>query len=170
MIEKPNYYFKSKDLSVYNTNKYYLQVIKMLIWVVVLFLLCWGPRFILEILIKIGFKAFYTVSIKRHYFIIQYLSIWYYCFNNLLLKTIRTLFLLQPHFWWTKIALFMLPFIHAIFNPIIYFIMSRNFRQSAVKKFQQCSTNINDKCCQHSLRRRSSQPAQTCEHVQVSLI
>ena len=47
----------------YCTSKL-LQVIKMLICVIVLFLLCWGPRFILEILMKIGaFK--YTVCKKN---------------------------------------------------------------------------------------------------------
>ena len=44
----------------------------------------------------------------------------------------------QPYVYWIRVALFMLPFIHAIINPIIYFAMSRNFRRLAVKKMKHC--------------------------------
>ena len=56
----------------------------MLLCVVVLFLLCWGPRFILEILMKIGaFK--YTVSSTNSSFITNFSNI-----KNYNEKTIRT--------------------------------------------------------------------------------
>ena len=69
-----------------------LQVIKMLICVVVLFLLCWGPRFIMELLIKLQFSWLWTteVYIARTY-------------------------------------IFLLPMVHAILNPVVYFIMSQSF-------------------------------------------
>lgn len=78
-----------------------LQVIKMLICVVVLFLLCWGPRFIMELLIKLQFSWLWTteVYIARTY-------------------------------------IFLLPMVHAILNPVVYFIMSQSFRQSVVSKFR----------------------------------
>ena len=76
----------------------------MLICVVVLFLLCWGPRFFMEICIKMQLEGMFLTSV-----------------------------------YWTRVALFLLPFIHAIFNPIVYFAMSRNFRQNAVKKLTNCS-------------------------------
>lgn len=88
----------------------------MLICVVVLFLLCWGPRFIMEVVMKMQLDLF------------------------------------TPSVYWTRVTLFLLPFIHALFNPIVYFIMSQSFRQSAVKKLTQCtqpfrgreSTTVND--------------------------
>ena len=74
----------------------------MLICVVVLFLLCWGPRFIMELLIKMQFS-------------------WLY----------------HDHVYIVRTWIFLLPMVHAILNPVVYFIMSRNFRQSVVTK---CTT------------------------------
>ena len=74
----------------------------MLICVVVMFLLCWGPRFIMEFLIKMQFD-------------------WIY----------------QGHVFVIRTYIFLLPMIHAILNPVVYFIMSRNFRQSVVTKCSQ---------------------------------
>ena len=71
----------------------------MLICVVVLFLLCWGPRFVMELLFKIGFDWLYS----KHVYLI-------------------------------RTYIFLLPMVHAILNPVVYFIMSRNFRQSVVEK------------------------------------
>ncbi len=75
----------------------------MLICVVILFLLCWGPRFIMELLMKMQFS-------------------WLY----------------YEHVYWTRVILFLLPVVHAIFNPVVYFVMSRNFRTSLVKKLTTC--------------------------------
>ncbi|CAB4069297.1 CCKAR [Lepeophtheirus salmonis] len=81
------------------------QVIKMLICVVVLFFLCWGPRFIMEIIIKS-----------------------------------KTQNLFYPSIYWIRVLLFLLPFVHACVNPIIYIIMSKTFRSSIVKiSKQKCS-------------------------------
>ena len=44
----------------------------------------------------------------------------------------------SPAVYWTKVVLYMLPFLHAIFNPIIYFAMSRNFRKMAVRNIKKC--------------------------------
>ena len=74
----------------------------MLICVVVLFLLCWGPRFIMELLIKMRFD-------------------WVY----------------QNHVYLVRTIISLLPMIHAILNPVVYFIMSKNFRQSVVTKCNQ---------------------------------
>lgn len=79
------------------------QVIKMLICVVMLFLLCWGPRFIMELLMKMQFS-------------------WLY----------------YEHVYVIRIILFLLPMVHAILNPVVYFIMSRNFRTSVVTKCAKC--------------------------------
>ncbi len=75
----------------------------MLICVVVLFLLCWGPRFIMELLMKMQFS-------------------WLY----------------YEHVYVIRIILFLLPMVHAILNPVVYFIMSRNFRRSVVSKCEDC--------------------------------
>lgn len=77
----------------------FFQVIKMLICVVILFLLCWGPRFIMELLMKMQFS-------------------WLY----------------YEHVYVIRIILFLLPMVHAILNPVVYFVMSRNFRNSVVDK------------------------------------
>ena len=43
------------DNDAFNKNwLFYLQVIKMLLLIVVLFLLCWGPRLVMMVMIKIG--------------------------------------------------------------------------------------------------------------------
>lgn len=83
------------------------QVIKMLICIVIVFLLCWGPRFIMELLMKMQFSWLYY----QHVYVI-------------------------------RTVLFLLPMVHAILNPMIYFIMSRNFRNSVVKK---CANG----CCEN---------------------
>ena len=85
------------------------QVIKMLICVVILFLLCWGPRFIMELLMKMQ-------------------PDWMY----------------QEHVYNIKIILFLLPLVHAILNPVVYFIMSRNFRMSVMAQCTQCPPKY---CC-----------------------
>ena len=74
----------------------------MLICVVILFLLCWGPRFIMELLMKMQFPWLY----KEHVYVI-------------------------------RIVLFLLPMVHAILNPVVYFIMNRNFRNAVLHR---CST------------------------------
>ena len=56
-------------------------------------------------------------------------------------------YFLQPLVYWTKVTLFMLPFMHAIFNPVVYFIMSRSFRQSATNKFRQCTSHTEKRLC-----------------------
>ena len=81
----------------------------MLICVVILFLLCWGPRFIFELLMKMQFS-------------------WLY----------------YEHVYVIRIILFLLPMVHAILNPVVYFIMNRNFRNSVVKKCAKgCRKNLN---------------------------
>ena len=111
----------------------------MLICIVVLFLFCWGPRLITEILLKIEFRWKFT-----------------------------------NEFYWTRVVLFLLPFIHAIFNPIVYFIMSQNFRRSAVKKFQQCTTN--NIICQcfapfrHPTLTENEQRLECDEHLEVCIL
>ena len=86
----------------------FFQVIKMLICVVILFLLCWGPRFIMELLMKMQFSWLYY----EHVYII-------------------------------RIVLFLLPMIHAILNPVVYFIMSNNFRNSVLARCTDCPPT----CC-----------------------
>lgn len=83
------------------------QVIKMLILVVILFVLCWGPRFLLETLLKI------SGAIPEE---IKY----------------------SPVFYWIRVIFFSLPFIHAIINPLIYFSMSKHFRDEFFKKVRSC--------------------------------
>ena len=78
----------------------------MLICVVILFLLCWGPRFIMELLMKMQFS-------------------WLY----------------YEHVYVIRIILFLLPMVHAILNPVVYFVMSRNFRKSVVKNCAKCNKN-----------------------------
>ena len=80
----------------------------MLICVVILFLLCWGPRFIMELLMKMQFSWLYY----EHVYII-------------------------------RIVLFLLPMIHAILNPVVYFIMSNNFRNSVLARCTDCPPT----CC-----------------------
>ena len=75
------------------------QVIKMLISVVLLFLTCWGPRFILELLLKLQLDIFFT-----------------------------------PTAYWIRVTLFILPFVHAVLNPVIYFAMSKNIRANIVRQ------------------------------------
>ena len=41
--------------------------------------------------------------------------------------------------YWVKVVFKMLPFIHAIFNPIIYFAMSKNFRKMSILKLKNWS-------------------------------
>ncbi|XP_040574699.1 galanin receptor type 1 [Lepeophtheirus salmonis] len=81
------------------------QVIKMLICVVCIFFLCWGPRFTMEIVIKS-----------------------------------KTMNLFYPTVYWIRVVIFLLPFIHAGINPIIYIIMSKTFRSSIIKLLKEnCS-------------------------------
>ena len=70
----------------------------MLICIVIIFLLCWGPRFIFEVLMKMHILPFENI-----------------------VYTLRT-------------VLYLLPMVHAILNPVIYFLMSQNFRNSVVTK------------------------------------
>ena len=70
----------------------------MLICIVIIFLLCWGPRFIFEVLMKMQCLPFENI-----------------------VYTLRT-------------VLYVLPMVHAILNPVIYFLMSQNFRNSVVTK------------------------------------
>ena len=83
------------------------QVIKMLILVVVLFLICWGSRIILEIFIKYGLENFSQEIYK------------------------------------TRVAINLLPYIHSCINPFIYTLMSKNFRRSALRRWQRLSAA----CC-----------------------
>ena len=89
----------------------HLQVIKMLICVVILFLLCWGPRFIMEFLIKMRLAEFvdYTSYIVR-------------------------------------VVLYLLPMVHSLLNPVVYFIMNSTFRNSVVSKYNQCCSSSS---CHH---------------------
>ena len=41
--------------------------------------------------------------------------------------------------YWVKVVFKMLPFIHAILNPFIYFAMSKNFRKMSVLKLKNLS-------------------------------
>ena len=71
----------------------------MLICVVVLFLVCWGPRFVLEFLLKLQLDVFFS-----------------------------------PVVYWTRVAVFLLPFVHAVVNPVIYIAMSNNIRAAVIKQ------------------------------------
>ena len=42
--------------------------------------------------------------------------------------------LYHDHVYIVRTWIFLLPMVHAILNPVVYFIMSRNFRQSVVTK------------------------------------
>ena len=64
----------------------------------------------------------------------------------------------------------MLPFMHALFNPVVYFIMSRTFRQSALQKFRQCTGFIKHKRCEDSSpSRRTTQNNLKTEDIPVSV-
>ena len=63
----------------------------------------------------------------------------------------------------------MLPFMHALFNPVVYFIMSRTFRQSALQKFRQCTSFIKYKQCEESPSRRTTQTNLKTEDIPVSV-
>ncbi|CAL4096964.1 unnamed protein product [Meganyctiphanes norvegica] len=73
----------------------------MLIVVVILFLLCWGPHIMIEILINLGLQSF---------------DQYFYFFNSFV---------------------GLLPFIHCCINPIIYCLMSKNFRRSMKRLVKQ---------------------------------
>ncbi|RWS30346.1 G protein-coupled receptor-like protein 3, partial [Leptotrombidium deliense] len=47
-------------------NRYFLQVIKMLLFVIIVFLVCWGPRLIMNVVIKFGLSSFdnYTYTTR----------------------------------------------------------------------------------------------------------
>ncbi|KAK2718910.1 galanin receptor 2b-like isoform X2 [Artemia franciscana] len=79
--------------SGYNARSARKQVIKMLILVIALFLLCWGPRLIFNVIVKSGLEA-YT-------------------------KTV----------YYLRVTVYLLPFIHSCLNPVIYTLMSSNFRR-----------------------------------------
>ena len=61
----------------------------------------------------------------------------------------------------------MLPFMHALFNPVVYFIMSRTFRQSAMKKFRQwfCKQK---RCDDASPSKKAAQTQMKIEDIPVS--
>jgi hypothetical protein len=61
-----------------------------------------------------------------------------------LLMKMQFSWLYYSHVYWTRVILFILPVVHAIFNPVVYFIMSRNFRTSVVNKCTECPPT----CCQ----------------------
>uniref|UniRef100_T1J9Y4 G-protein coupled receptors family 1 profile domain-containing protein n=1 Tax=Strigamia maritima TaxID=126957 RepID=T1J9Y4_STRMM len=90
-------------------------VIKMLILVILLFLVCWGPRVIMQILIKHGL-TFYS-----------------------------------PIIYSIRVACMQLPFVHSCLNPIIYSLMSSNFRRMIL---QSCTKHCS--CCCFIDRRRVS--------------
>ena len=49
--------------------------------------------------------------------------------------------LYYEHVYVIRIILFLLPMVHAILNPVVYFVMSRNFRKSVVKNCAKCNKN-----------------------------
>lgn len=63
----------------------------------------------------------------------------------------------------------MLPFMHALFNPVVYFIMSRTFRQSAVQKFRQSTRFLKHKRCKDSPCRTTTQTNLKTEDIPVSV-
>ena len=69
-----------------------------------------------------------------------------YVFSRFIMETLLKLgFLEFTHsVYYYRVVFFLLPFVHAIFNPIVYFAMSRNFRQLAVRKLTRCPP------CRHS--------------------
>ncbi len=71
----------------------------MLICVVLLFLVCWGPRFVMEFLLELHLEAFFS-----------------------------------PVVYWVRVALFLLPFVHAVVNPIFYLVLSKNIRVAVIKQ------------------------------------
>ncbi len=87
----------STNRKVENVRAARKQVIKMLIWVVLLFLVCWGPRFVMELLLKLRLSVFFN-----------------------------------PTTYWVRVALFLLPFVHAVLNPIFYIMLSRNIRVAVI--------------------------------------
>uniref|UniRef100_T1ITK8 G-protein coupled receptors family 1 profile domain-containing protein n=1 Tax=Strigamia maritima TaxID=126957 RepID=T1ITK8_STRMM len=94
------------------------QVIKMLILVIVLFLVCWGPRVIMQIFIKHGLALY------------------------------------SPAIYSIRVACMQLPFVHSCLNPIIYSLMSSNFRRMMVRsctRHHPCS-HVHFCCRTHSRR------------------
>ena len=63
----------------------------------------------------------------------------------------------------------MLPFMHALFNPVVYFIMSRTFRQSALQKFRQCTSFIKHKRCEEPTTNLFEQTNLKTEEIPVSV-
>ncbi|GAB6032757.1 hypothetical protein CHUAL_011624 [Chamberlinius hualienensis] len=98
------------------------QVIKMLILVIVLFLICWGPHLILNILQKQG---------------LEYFTPFVYSLRN---------------------TFTLLPFVHSCLNPIIYSIMSSNFRRMMMRTCSQqsCVSHVPITICCQKQQSRSS--------------
>jgi len=65
----------------------------MLLLVIILFLLCWGPRLVMNLLIKLGIKSYTQIT------------------------------------YTTRVACYLLSFIHSALNPFVYGFMSTNFRR-----------------------------------------
>ena len=84
----------------------------MLILVVILFLLCWGPRLIMELTIKLDLLAYDDFIYKL------------------------------------RIISYLLPFIHSCLNPIVYVLMSIQFRRRMIFCLQKkcILTNSYDQC------------------------
>ena len=73
----------------------------MLILVVILFLLCWGPNLIMDLTIKFDLLPY-----------------------NDLIHTLR-------------VIIYFLPFIHSFLNPIVYVLMSTEFRRRMISCLQK---------------------------------
>ena len=58
---------------------------------------------------------------------------------------------------------------HALFNPVVYFIMSRTFRQSALQKFRQCTGFLKHKRCKDSPCRMTTHANLKTEDIPVSV-
>ncbi len=105
-LKKKNQFYIHRWLRRARLNVRYLQVIKMLICVVILFLCCWGPRFVMEFLLKLPIRGKFSSFV-----------------------------------YWTKIAVVLLPFVHAVLNPVIYLMLSKNIRSSVAKQVM-----VSNKC------------------------
>ncbi|XP_037092317.1 galanin receptor type 2-like isoform X2 [Pollicipes pollicipes] len=103
------------------------QVIKMLILIIALFMLCWGPRLIMRLMMVLGLP-FYSNSTYS-----------------------------------LKVAFYLLPFVHSCMNPVIYTLMSTNFRRllsnsSAVKYASRCCRGPVQAASRGAARARQSPP------------
>ena len=117
------------------------QVIKMLLTIITIFFLCWGPKLIHEVLKGFHLEQLHTPTA----FNIMVGCDQYHSIGILLVRSChgRCSWHLMWQFRVLQLALNLLPYLQSAVNPVIYGFMSRNFRRSMrVALERHCRT-----CC-----------------------